>query len=235
MNKRGLLKKGYLAGLAKESQLTDQGLFNMAGFDWNATGNLDKTYFANGKASNGRPKYYGDKLINVDFSGSRSQKGFALRNISFTNCIFDDSMWWLAELYKCTFVNCSFRGSRFYSTRLGGKFVSCSFDKIQGLGEYFSFGVGSIYERCSFLDVELNNLGPQYGIQFKKCTFSGALRNGAFTSRKKILKGKRLNPLLRKNKATSFFSCETDQLLLDNFLWKDRASNTEPPAAQPTL
>lgn len=183
---RGTLERGYLSGLIASAKQTPSGLVDMRGFDWSAASEL-------------RPRYHEDRIVGVDFSKSRAERGFVVIDTVFEDCVFDESMWWLTVFPKCRFIRCSFDDCRLYTCSLGGKFSDCSFRRLLGKGEHFSFGWGSKYMNCVFESVHLRNIDEQLGVRFEDCKISGTFTKGVFHGRRYALD-------LRFSSVTDIFS-----------------------------
>jgi len=178
MPRLGDVERGYLGKLIAAAPKTLLGLADMRSYDWSAAPH-DRLV---------RPIYYEGHVRQVDFSNSKADEGFEVRDTVFEECVFDKSIWWLMVFVKCRFLTCSFSDCRLYNSRFNGKFHDCSFKNLSARGEHFSFGWGSEYKRCNFESVTLRNIAYNVGVRFEDCTISGLFTNGRFHGRRYALR-----------------------------------------------
>lgn len=176
MPKLGRIEKGYLGKLVASGHKMINDYIDMRGFDWCSV------------CASTRPHYYEDHLSKVDFTQSKAERGFWIEDATFEECIFDKSKWWASGFVKCKFIKCRFKNCHLYSSDLGGKYYDCSFGKLSGRGECFSFGRGSMYKSCIFESVDIHNIIDVIGVRFEDCTISGTFTNGIFRGRRYALK-----------------------------------------------
>lgn len=219
---RGCVKKGYIRKLAEQAPRNTDDCADMHSFDWNHVESLGPSVFIDGKVSDVKHKYEEKLLDHVDFSNSRAEKGFLVKATVFKSCKFDNSMWWLAGFNKCSFIDCSFNSSKFYSTRLGNKFINCSFHGIAGKGEYFSFGWGSSFVNCCFDSVQLKNIGEVIGVTFENCKLNGLITNGDFRGTRHALRMRFsgvLDMFSKEYKPVKFIDCDLTGLKTEKVMF----------------
>lgn len=214
MSRFGDVEPGYLGNLIASACRTAHGLVDMRGYDWSAAPHDPKV----------RPVYNEDHVSNVDFSNSKADEGFEVRETVFEECIFDKSAWWLALFIKCQFIACKFDDCRLFNSRFNGRFNGCSFKNLSAKGEHFSFGWGSEYRHCNFESVDLRNIGDTVGVRFEDCRVSGRLANGTFHGRKYALKGRSssLPDLLFSThyRSVAFIRCDLSGLRVENVVFE---------------
>jgi uncharacterized protein YjbI with pentapeptide repeats len=228
MSPLGDVQPGYLGSLIASAPKTLHSLVDMRGYDWSAAPHDPR----------GRPAYYEDHIVKVDFSNSKADEGFEVRGAVFEECIFDKSAWWLTVFTKCTFIKCRFDHCRVYNSMFGDKFRDCSFKNLSARGEHFSFGWGSEYKHCNFESVDLRNIGDQVGVRFEDCTISGRLTNGVFRGRRYARKWRLSNPVdllfSAYLRSVAFLRCDLSGLRLQKFvferdiIFKDNTVGSQP-------
>ena len=128
----------------------------------------------------------GQSFRNCDFSFA-SFENCNLTRVKFTNCIFNRAILKYIRLWKCSFVNCTFKQSDFKSSALGYKckYERCTFVNSKLNGRYFDFGSHTKYLNCKFLDCQIGS-ACILSVKFRDCTFNSQFKNVRFSGSLKV-------------------------------------------------
>ena len=117
-----------------------------------------------------------EAILNEEWIGKVQDK-------SFENKRFENLIVRRGNINNCTFSSCEFFNSYlgFSRFRIRSRYSNCSFKKVKIYGINSSMGDfnhrHSIFENCTFEDVEIRGTTQLTGVEFISCTFSGKIIN----------------------------------------------------------